>query len=74
MPKYLVIRDCYGFQGKYWEQERITDEIPEGVKVPEHFERIEGKKAAASASVKEQSFAEGTRAASLPSRQKSKGA
>ena len=38
--KYRVIRNCYGFKGRYWEKDQIVEvdntEIP-----PEHFEKIQ---------------------------------
>ncbi|MBL0320285.1 MAG: hypothetical protein IPP74_13495 [Alphaproteobacteria bacterium] len=38
--KYRVIRNCYGFKGRYWSKDQIVEvdgsEIP-----PEHFDKIE---------------------------------
>lgn len=37
--KYKVIRDCYGFQNRYWRAGTIV-EIPDGIKPPEHFKPV----------------------------------
>lgn len=37
--KYRVLRDNYGFMGRYWESGKIV-EIPETLKAPRHFEAV----------------------------------
>jgi hypothetical protein len=39
MAKYEVLRDCYGFQNRYWEKGTIV-EIDSKDKPPHHFARI----------------------------------
>jgi hypothetical protein len=38
--KYKVLRNCYGFQGRYWEKGQVVDLDPTS-KPPEHFEPLE---------------------------------
>jgi len=42
MPKYEVLRDCYGFQKRYWRRGDIV-EIAEGENPPHHFKRLDGE-------------------------------
>ena len=39
MAKYEVIRNCYGFQKRYWEKGQIVDLDPQQ-KIPRHFKLI----------------------------------
>jgi len=40
MAKYEVLRDCYGFQGRYWEKGMIVDIDPKD-NPPHHFKRVD---------------------------------
>jgi hypothetical protein len=42
MAQYQVLRDCYGFQGRYWEKGMIVDIDPKD-NPPHHFKRVDGK-------------------------------
>jgi len=42
MAKYQVLRDCYGFQNRYWEKGMIVDIDPKE-NPPHHFKLIDGK-------------------------------
>lgn len=47
--KYLVLRNNYGYQGRYWEKDAIVD-LPDDAKPPHHFEPVDkAKKATAQA-------------------------
>lgn len=39
MPKYKVVRNCYGFKGKYWEKDEIVV-LASDIKPPHHFKMI----------------------------------
>jgi hypothetical protein len=41
--KYRVLRDCYGFMGRYWDAGKVV-EIPDNLKPPHHFEAVEATK------------------------------
>jgi hypothetical protein len=38
--KYLVLRDCYGFKGRFWHKDEIV-ELAENENPPHHFQHIE---------------------------------
>lgn len=38
--KYLVLRDCYGFKGRYWNAGTVV-ELDESENPPHHFQKIE---------------------------------
>jgi len=44
--KFKVKCDCYGFQGKYWVKDEITDDIADAdaKNIPGHFEPLEKNK------------------------------
>jgi hypothetical protein len=42
--KYKVLRDCYGFQGKYWKEGEEPDLDPK-TNPPKHFKPLAGPKA-----------------------------
>lgn len=52
MAKYEVLRDCYGFQGRYWEKGEIVEINPKD-NPPHHFKKIEGKSVASVVSSEE---------------------
>jgi hypothetical protein len=60
MAKYEVLRDCYGFQNRYWEKGVIV-EIDPKTNPPKHFKKIE----AGSGAAKEQKPEEATTAAAV---------
>ncbi|RJO64166.1 MAG: hypothetical protein C4540_04610 [Candidatus Omnitrophota bacterium] len=60
MAKYEVLRDCYGFQNRYWEKGEIVEIDPE-MNPPKHFKKIKAE----SAAVKEQKQEEPTTAAAV---------
>jgi hypothetical protein len=39
MPRYEVLRDCFGFQRKYWKRGEIV-ELESGIEVPKYFRRL----------------------------------
>ena len=42
MAKYKVLRDCYGFQNRYWEKGEIAEIDPKD-NPSQHFERMDKK-------------------------------
>lgn len=40
MPRYNVVRDCYGFMERYWEQGTTVDISNPPVDLPRHFELV----------------------------------
>ena len=40
MPRYEVLRDCFGFQGKFWKRGECV-ELGLGLTPPKHFRLVE---------------------------------
>ena len=41
MKKYLVLRDCHGFQGKMWRKDQEV-QFEDDVEPPRHFQLLDG--------------------------------
>lgn len=60
MAQYRVVRDCYGFQGRYWKKDVVVSLRGDEDGIPRHFELIGGKPVAPKVEVEESEGGEGS--------------